>query len=225
MINPSVAQASVYGYKNLTNFPGNDLASAWGTSPAGGGPNDPYILYDARRNNLGSARLAGIDFSAQYISDFDFGTLSAGFSGTYSLENSTAPNQGGPFTSIQSNTVPLYAVSGFTQLVTGPLTLRGSVNFTPSFQVDPKTQAWTLYGQRRIGSFATVNVHAGYDLSDWAPWLDQTEAGVTVNNLLNASPPIYLHGGPNLPANSGIGIIASGGTLGRYFLLSLQKTF
>jgi hypothetical protein len=38
-------------------------------------------------------------------------------------------------------------------------------------------------------------------------------------------PPIYLHGGPNLPANSGIGIIASGGTLGRYFLMSLQKTF
>jgi hypothetical protein len=48
---------------------------------------------------------------------------------------------------------------------------------------------------------------------------------VTVNNVLDADPPIYLHGGPNLPANSGIGIIASGGTLGRYFLMSLQKTF
>jgi len=234
IINPSVAQAAPYGYTNLTNFPGTTLGSAWGTTgPApfgngtltGGGPDDPYILYDARRNNLGSARLAGIDFSAQYVSDFDFGTLSTGFSGTYSLENGTAANQGGPFLSIQSNTVPLYAVSGFAQVVTGPLTVRASVNYTPSFQVDPKSQAYRLYNQKRIGSFATVNLHAGYDLSDWSSWLDQTEIGVTVNNVLDADPPIYLHGGPNLPANSGIGIIASGGTLGRYFLMSLQKTF
>jgi iron complex outermembrane receptor protein len=225
MINPSVQQASIYGYTNLSNFPGTTLASAWGTSPAGGGPNDPYILYDARRNNLGNAILSGIDFSAQYASDFDFGTLSAGFSGTYSLENQTAASASAPYVSIQNYTVPLYAVSAFTQLVTGPITVRGSLNFTPSFRVDPSTQAFKLYGQKRIGSFATVNLHAGYDLSDWSSWLDQTEIGVTVNNVLDADPPIYLHGGPNLPANSGIGIIASGGTLGRYFLMSLQKTF
>ena len=72
-----------------------------------------------------------LDFNASYASDLDFGTLSAGISGTYSLENSTAGNAAGPFVSIQSVGVPLYAVSGFAQLITGPWNLRASVQFTP----------------------------------------------------------------------------------------------
>jgi hypothetical protein len=105
------------------------------------------------------------------------------------------------------------------------LSLRGSVQYTPGFRIDPATQAYTLYGQRRAGSFVTVNFHAGYDLTGLTSWTSDTEIGLTVNNLLDAEPPIYLHGGTILPANSGIGITANGSTLGRYFLLSLQKTF
>ena len=174
---------------------------------------------------MGSAKLAGLDFSAKYASDFDFGNLSFGFSGTYSLENGTAATNAGPFLSIQQYTVPLYAVSSFAQLITGPWNIRGSVNYTPSFRVDPATQAFRLYSQRRIESFTTANLHVGYDLTDMTSWSSDMEVGVTINNVFDQDPPIYLHGGPNLPANSGIGIIASGGTLGRYILASIQKRF
>jgi iron complex outermembrane receptor protein len=223
ILNPTAAQVVAYNKTIVQGFPGNDVAS--GYPPFVTPDQTPYILYDARRNNLGNSILSGLDFNVNYAGDFDFGALTAGLSGTYSFENKTAGSAAGPFVSIQSVGVPLYAASAFTQLVSGPLSLRGSVQYTPGFRIDPATQAYTLYGQRRAGSFVTVNFHAGYDLTGLTSWTSDTEIGLTVNNLLDAEPPIYLHGGTVLPANSGIGITANGSTLGRYFLLSLQKTF
>jgi iron complex outermembrane recepter protein len=219
ILNPTLQQVAAYGKTLVGGFPGPDLASAFAP-----GVTPPYIMYDARRNNLGNSILSGIDFSGSYISDLDIGTLSIGLSGTVSTENKTAGSAAGPFVSIQSVGVPLYQLAGYAQLVTGPWYLRTSLQYTPSFRVDPTTQAFSLYHQQRIGSFATVNAHVGYDLSGLTSWSKNTELGLTVNNLFDTDPPIYLHGGPDLPANSGVGIVASGSTLGRYFLVSLQKT-
>lgn len=221
IVNPTPQQAATYGYTTLTNFPGTTLDSAWA-----GPPNtQPYLLYDARRNNLGNSILSGLDFSGSYTVDAGFGDFTAGFSGTYSLQNDTAGSAAGPFQSIQKTSVPLYAVSAFAQLVTGPWNFRTSLQHSPGFNVDPATQAYSLYGQKHIGSFTTVNAHAGYDMSDLAKWLNQTEVSVTINNVFDEDPPIYLHGGSNLPANSGVGIVANGSTLGRYVVLSVQKLF
>lgn len=220
ILNPTLQQVAAYGKTLVGGFPGTDLASAFAP-----GVTPPYIMYDARRNNLGNSILAGIDFSGSYTSDLDIGALSVGFSGTVSTENKTAGSAAGPFVSIQAVGVPLYQLAGFAQFVTGPWYLRTSVQYTPSFRVDPTTQAFSLYHQQRIGSFATVNAHIGYDLSGVTSWTNGTELGVTVNNIFDADPPIYLHGGPDLPANSGVGIVASGSTLGRYLLVSIQKSF
>lgn len=220
ILNPTLQQVAAYGKTLVGGFPGSDLASAFAP-----GVTPPYIMYDARRNNLGNSILSGIDFSGSYISDLDIGTLSVGLSGTVSTENETAGSAAGPFVSIQAVGVPLYQLAGYAQLVTGPWYLRTSLQYTPSFRVDPTTQAFSLYHQQRIGSFATVNAHVGYDLSELASWSKNTELGLTVNNVFDTDPPIYLHGGPDLPANSGVGIVASGSTLGRYFLVSIQKSF
>jgi iron complex outermembrane receptor protein len=219
ILNPTLQQVAAYGKTLVGGFPGSNLDSAY--SP---GVTPPYIMYDARRNNLGNSILSGIDFSGSYASNLDIGTFSIGFSGTVSTENNTAGSAAGPFVSIQSTSVPLYTISGFAQLITGPWNLRTSVQYTPSFRVDPATQAFKLYNQNRIGSFATVNAHVGYDLSDLTSWTTGTELGLTVNNVFDADPPIYLHGGSDLPANSGVGIVASGSTLGRYLLMSIQKS-
>jgi iron complex outermembrane receptor protein len=220
ILNPTLAQVTAYGKTLVGGFPGTDLASAFAP-----GVTPPYIMYDARRNNLGNSVLSGLDFSGSYTSDLDIGAFSVGLSGTVSLENTTAGSAAGPFVSIQAVAVPLYQMSGFVQLISGPWNFRTSLQYTPSFRVDPATQAFKLYNQQRVGSFATVNAHVGYDLSSLTSWTDGTELGLTLNNVLDSNPPIYLHGGTALPANGGVGIVASGSTLGRYLSMSIQKSF
>src|SRR6185295_18241539 len=62
-------------------------------------PGDPpiYALIDARRRNLGNAKLSGIDFAVRYVHDTSFGSLDASFSGTYELERSDQPLPGLPW--------------------------------------------------------------------------------------------------------------------------------
>ena len=83
----------------------------------------------------------------------------------------------------------------------------------------------SLYNQKRIESFHPVNVHVSYDLSGLASWLDNSEASITMNNVADDSPPVYLSGGAQKPNNGGAYIVASGSTLGRYTVFSLRKQF
>jgi hypothetical protein len=62
-------------------------------------------------------------------------------------------------------------------------------------------------------------------MSGLAPWLSGADASITMNNIGDDSPPIYLSGGPAVPNNGGPTIIGSGGTLGRYTVFSLRKQF
>ena len=106
------------------------------------------------------------------------------------------------------------------------MTGRVQVQYSPGFNVSPVlNQSLSLYNQKRIESFAPVNLFVSYDLSGLAPWLSDAEASIAVNNIGDISPPIYLSGGEPFPGNAGIGLIASGGTLGRYTVFSLRKQF
>jgi hypothetical protein len=58
-----------------------------------------------------------------------------------------------------------------------------------------------------------------------APWLSDAEANITMNNIADDSPPIYLSGGAAKPNNGGAYIAAQGSTLGRYTVFSLRKQF
>ncbi len=51
------------------------------------------------------------------------------------------------------------------------------------------------------------------------------DMGFTVNNVFDESPPDFLQGGSDLPANSGAGISASDPTPGQFFQLSIEKQF
>jgi hypothetical protein len=106
------------------------------------------------------------------------------------------------------------------------VTARATVNYSPGFNVSPVlNQSLSLYGQQRIASFHPVNLHVAYDMSGLATWLSDTEASVTMNNVADDSPPIYLSGGPAKPNNGGAYIVANGSTLGRYTVFSLRKQF
>jgi hypothetical protein len=122
--------------------------------------------------------------------------------------------------------VPLAAATAFVAAVVGPVTGRVTLNYSPGFNVSPVlNQALSLYGQKRIEAFHPVNLYVGYDLSGLASWLSNAEANITMNNIADDSPPIYLSGGAQKPNNGGAYIVANGSTLGRYTVFSLRKTF
>jgi iron complex outermembrane receptor protein len=233
ILNPTLAQVQARYPTNFdasgnaivatTGFPGPDLASAF-NSP---GVNQPYILYDLRRNNLGETLIEGLDIALNYVTDIEgFGTLSGGFSGTFNSTNSNTPAPGLAAINLQQYSVPLWAGTAFLQATVGPVTGRVQVNYSPGFNVSPVlNQALSLYGQKRIASWHPVNMHVSYDMSDLAPWLSDTEASITMNNVSDDAPPIYLSGGAAKPNNGGAYIVASGSSLGRYTVFSLQKQF
>ena len=233
ILNPTLAQVqaryptnfNANGSANVatTGFPGPDLASAFNTP----GVNQPYILYDLRRNNLGEALIEGLDFAFNYTTNIeDFGSLSAGFSATVNTTNTNTPAPGLAAINLVQYSVPLSAATAFVGATVGPVSGRITVQYSPGFNVSPVlNQALSLYGQKRIESFHPVNLFVSYDLSGLAPWLSESEISVTMNNVADDSPPIYLSGGAQKPNNGGAYIVASGSTLGRYTVMSLRKQF
>jgi iron complex outermembrane receptor protein len=233
MLNPTLAQIQARYPTNFdangnaivatTGFPGPDIASAF-TTP---GVNPPYILYDLRRNNLGEALIEGLDIAVNYTTDIEgFGNLSAGLSGTINSTNTNTPAPGLAAINLVQYSVPLSTWTAFVAAVVGPVTGRAWVQYSPGFNVSPVlNQALSLYGQKRIESFHPVNLYVGYDLSGLAPWLSDAEVNITMNNIADDSPPIYLSGGAHKPNNGGAYIVANGSTLGRYTVFSLRKQF
>ena len=226
ILNPTLAQIQArYATAGIaaTGFPGPDLASAFNTP----GVNQPYIFYDLRRNNLGEALIEGLDIALNYTTDIEgFGNLSGGFSATINSTNTNTPAPGLAPINLVQYSVPLSAETAFVAAVVGPVTGRVTVNYSPGFNVSPVlNQALSLYGQQRISSFHPVNLYVGYDMSGLASWLRDSEASITMNNVGDDSPPIYLSGGAQKPNNGGAYIVANGSTLGRYTVFSLRKTF
>lgn len=233
MINPTLAQIQARYPTNFdasgnakvatTGFPGPDLASAFNTP----GVNQPYIFYDLRRNNLGEALIEGLDIALNYTTDIEnFGTLSGGFSGTFNSTNVNTPAPGLATINLVQYSVPLWASTAFLAATVGPVTGRVTVNYSPGFNVSPVlNQAKSLYNQNRIEAVHPVNLFVSYDMSALAAWLSDTEFSVTMNNVADDNPPIYLSGGAAKPNNGGAYIVASGSTLGRYTVMSLRKQF
>ena len=233
ILNPTLAQVQARYPTNFnatgnaivatTGFPGPDLASAFNTP----GVNQPYILYDLRRNNLGEALIEGLDFAMNYTTDIEgFGNLSGGISATVNTTNTNTPAPGLAPINLVKYSVPLAAATAFVAAVVGPVTGRVTLHYSPGFNVSPVlNQALSLYNQQRIASFHPVDLYVGYDLSGLAPWLSDSEASITMKNIGDDAPPIYLSGGAQKPNNGGPYIVASGSTLGRYTVFSLRKQF
>lgn len=221
IINPTQAQVAAIGYNTYLGFPGSDLASAYAPGlPA------PFILTSAQRDNIGNAQFEGYDWNLSYTTDIDnFGTLSIGNSGTVSTMDATQAGLGQVWSTIQQYQAPLYSTTAFLGLKSGPWSGRVWVQYSPGFQVNPGTPARSLYGQTRIGSFHPINVYTSYDLDGVADWASGASVGLTVNNVFDEQPPLYLDGGNASPSNGGRGIAANGTTIGRYIVLNVSKRF
>ncbi len=211
--NPTLAQLQAIDVRPGTpfnNFPGTDLASAYGP-----GTQAPYIFVDLRRHNLGIGLAEGVDLSANYTKNIDgFGIFTAALDASINTKNDTQVAPGLPWTSTIQYGIPKSAWMASVQTITGALTARAWVQFSPGFNIAPTAQAYTLYHQTSVGDFHPVNMFVSYEMGDMASWLGGTTASVTVTNIGDEAPPQLLSGGT-----------AFGSTLGRYTELSLRQEF
>jgi iron complex outermembrane receptor protein len=173
-------------------------------------PGDPpiYALIDARRRNLGNAKLSGIDFSVRYVHDTGFGSVDASFAGTYELERTDQPLPGLPWIDQLESDISRFRSVGTVGADIGRLRAQAQWNHSEGF----KTMASTL--QAHVGSFDVVNLFVSYDVRD------DLQLTLNLNNVLDQDPPRFR--GTYGFVSDGY---ANGSTLGRFIQLGFSEKF
>jgi iron complex outermembrane receptor protein len=198
ILSPTLAQAqAAAGNLLITGAP--NLASLYvGTSP--------YVLFDARRTNLGSVRTDGIDFNLGYARDTSFGSINANISGTYTLNRKSSAVAGGPFSDNLKNGVGRTALVAGVGARVGDLTGRATLNYRGGYPI------LGIPSQSHVSSFKTVDLFFSYDLGALIP---NSSLTLNVDNVFDQDPP-YL--------NSANGY-TNGSTLGRIVSVGVRTKF
>ena len=181
-LNPTLAQLS----DAVGDLPLDGAASldALYAGPYGG----PYVLFDARRQNLGRVKVDGIDFAAnfeQYFGDLGF---DLGVSGTYLLNRKVAALSGQPLVDAvaQESRLNVLAYVGL-----GTETLQGRVelNHNSGFELALPLTANGVT-QTEVDGFTTVDLFASYALGTIVGGRD-TRLTLNIDNIFDAEPPFY----------------------------------
>jgi iron complex outermembrane receptor protein len=199
ILSPTLAQAqAAAGSLIVTGAP--SLASLY----AGGAT--PYVLFNARRTNLGSVHTDGIDFNVAYTHDTGFGSINANVAGTYTLNRKSSAVAGGPFSDNLKNGVGRTAIVAGVGARVGDLTGRATLNYRGGYPI------LGIPSQADVSSFKTVDLFFSYDLGGL---LKNSLLTLNVDNLFDQDPP-YL--------NSASGY-TNGSTLGRVVSVGVRTKF
>ncbi|MBB3360002.1 MULTISPECIES: TonB-dependent receptor domain-containing protein [unclassified Novosphingobium] len=200
ILNPTLAQATAFsGGVRADNF--TSLASFFAA-------NNPYAIYDLRRYNRGRLKQDGIDFNVTLRRPVGFGTINAGFAGTYTLHRKTKDSPTSAFVERLDNGVSRFNFVASLGLDSGALSSRVSLNHSGGYPIIGEPL------QPRVGAFNTVNLFAALDLEKLG-LKRPVSLSLTVNNLLDQDPPWR---------NAGSGY-ANGSTLGRLVQFGLRTKF
>lgn len=170
----------------------------------------PYVLMDARQQNLGELKQDGIDFSVSYFSDTSFGSINGGFAGTYTLNRDNAALAGQPF--IELLDAPggsAFSLSAWLGATVGNLTGNARLSHSHGYDITP-----ALGSQTHVGSFNTVDLFFSYDVAG-SGLTEDLSLTLNVNNVFDQDPPF-------LNQNNGF---TNGSTLGRLVQFGILKKF
>ena len=165
----------------------------------------PYLLIDARRNNLGSVKTDGLDFGVRYARETGIGQFYAGVWGTYTLNRDVTAAPG-------TDTVDAleFGVSKL-QLVTDigwswdQLDASLRLNHSAGYDTSPTND---------VGSFTTVDLNGNWTLPG-SGWRGDTVLTFSIDNLFDEDSPYF----------DDIDGYANGSTLGRVFYIGIKQTF
>ncbi len=236
VLNPTPAQQIAFA--NQKGSQGGQAALAQVGGPYSGKVFELiYFLY----SNQGDARQAGLDWSAFYTHDTDFGSIDGRISANYVIENFA---NAGPGTAFRNLLHPGASDLRFSATVGANVGdhLRAQVtwNHTQGYDITPITALVpdpsnpsgppiTKVLQNHVDSFNVFNLFFNYDLSgagicgnmDAESVCENAAISLNVNNVLDQAPPVYKVTW-GLGASPGY---ANGATLGRVFEIGLSKKF
>lgn len=170
----------------------------------------PYVLLDARRQNLGLLHQDGLDFNASYTMPTSFGTVDARVGGTYTLNRDLAGAVGQPFIE-QLETPGESRFSLLASLGVESGGFSGTATWTHRAGYDANPNIGT---QDRVDGFDTIDLFLGYEV-EGTGLLSDLSFTLTAINLFDQDPPFY---------NLDPGYI-NGSTPGRVVQLGVSKRF
>lgn len=182
--------------------------------------NQKFAFIDLRQQNLGQLKQDGIDFDLTYNRKVSFGSINAGFAGSYTLSRKSAVVAGAPFSNDLANpgTSRFFFVTSL-GLQAGALGANVTLNHKQGYQLTPAITTARFGTQDHVSSFNTVDLFLTYKLP--AGWLnDQTLLTLNVSNLLDQDPPFY-----NGCVGTALCGFSNGSTLGRLVTFGLRTKF
>jgi iron complex outermembrane receptor protein len=200
IINPTLAQAQTFARgARADNF--DSLAAFFANS-------SPYAIYDLRRYNRGRLKQDGIDFNLQAYRSMSFGSLSASFGGTYTLNRKSSDANNGIYVDRLKNGVNHFNYVATAGGTFGKITARATLTHSGGYPILGEAT------QSRVDAFNTVDLYAGFDLGDLGP-MAGTMLTLNVDNAFDKDPPWRN-------ANNGY---ANGSTLGRLVSVGVRTKF
>lgn len=164
--------------------------------------NTPYMLADARRYNMTATKLSGLDFDINKAWGTDFGRVTAGVAGSYTLDRKVQPVQGSPYEDeLNTDTRGRYNAVAFAGIQVDEFT--GNLRILHS-------DGWEN-ASASLDSLTTVNLFASYGLGQVANFEDVLIT-FNVDNVLDEEPPFF---------NDPNGFL-TGSVLGRVFYLGVK---
>jgi iron complex outermembrane receptor protein len=184
--------------------------------------NGVYAYFDARKQNVGAAKVSGLDFNLNYRTETGFGSIFANGNATYTLTFKLRPGNGAFVEQVN------FDRSRFRSRVTvgaeiGNLTASATWNhlqgYNLQFPVGYNNPGAGFFQQTSIGSFNTVDLFFRYNFK--GEGFDKDLAlTLNVNNVFDQDPPLSIATGSGVTAG-----YANGATLGRLVQVGVSKKF
>jgi hypothetical protein len=144
-----------------------------------------------------------------YYKHTSFGAVHADFNGTKTLKHETTPFAGG-ITSDDLAFATRFQFSASAGARFGRLDSTISIKYTGGFPLSGSAT------QSEIASFHPVDIYFSYDLDKLTGWTRNAKVTLNITNVFDINPALS-----NIAGNG----IGSGGTLGRFAMLGIEKRF
>lgn len=173
---------------------------------------DVDVLVDARRNNVGSLEVEGVDVNLNYEFDTSIGTLSAGITHTELFH-------------VYRQTFPAFPVMDVVDLFENPLKSRGRAslglrtggfNATLFYNYAGDYINTAVVPNVEVSAQKTFDLFVGYSFEPDADILGGLQLSLSVQNLFDTDPPVVLNGNNAWDSQTANGI-------GRFVALGITK--
>lgn len=190
LANPNIPVPTIAGaYSQYSSVPGR---------AATGGANDPLqaiAIIDGRRNNTGTIKTSGIDFTVFYRKETNWGSWRVGGVGSWVWNFDQSPVPGAPAEALAGRFTGPLKLSGRGQIGFdwGGLSATLFANYKSAYDIDRKYIPPAAPNQYlSVDSYTTVDLTVSYDTEELGGILNDITLTFGVQNVFDAKPPLAL---------------------------------